>query len=250
MDPLMVLLILLAGTAGGFLNTLAGGGSIITLPLLIFLGLPAPVANGTNRIALMWQNMVAISNFRHKGFFPWKLGIIWGIPALLGAIVGSQLAITIPEETFNRILAVVMFLVLGLIIWKPKTAPHLKIEKIASNNKVLGALIFFFIGIYGGFIQIGVGIFIIALLTFLTGSSLVQINSLKVIIIAIYMVASLLVFIINGQIDWALGLTLAVGNGLGAWLGSTLAIRRGDRWVKIVLAIAVVLLAGRLLGFY
>lgn len=250
MDPLMVILILLAGTTGGFLNTLAGGGSIITLPLLIFLGLPAPVANGTNRIALMWQNMVAISNFRHKGLFPWKLGVIWGIPALLGAIVGSQLAITIPEELFNRILAVVMFLVLGLIICKPKTSPQIKAEKIASNNKVLGAIIFFFIGAYGGFIQIGVGIFIIAILTILTGSSLVQINSLKVIIIAIYMVASLLVFIINGQIDWALGLTLAIGNGLGAWLGSTLAIRRGDRWVKVVLAVAVVLLAGRLLGFY
>ncbi len=250
MEPLMVLLILLAGTAGGFLNTLAGGGSIITLPLLIFLGLPAPVANGTNRIALMWQNMVAISNFRHKGFFPWKLGLIWGIPALFGAIAGSHLAISIPEETFNRILAIVMFLVLGLIIWKPKTSPHLAAEKIASNNKLLGIIIFFFVGAYGGFIQIGVGFFIIAILAFLTGSSLVQINSLKVIIIAIYMLSSLLVFIINGQVDWVLGLTLAVGNGLGAWLGSQIAIKRGDRWIKVVLVIGVLLLAGRLLGFY
>ncbi len=250
MDPLMIILILLAGTAGGFLNTLAGGGSIITLPLLIFLGLPAAMANGTNRIALMLQNIVAITNFRHKGYFPWKLGLIWGIPALLGAIAGAQLAVTIPEETFNRILAVVMFGVLGLIIWKPKTSSHLQAREIASNNKLVGIGVFFLIGAYGGFIQIGVGIFIIAILAFLTGSSLVQINSLKVIIIAIYMLASLLVFIINGQVDWALGLTLAVGNSLGAWLGSTLAIRRGDRWVKIVLAIAVFLLAGRLLGFY
>ena len=250
MEPLQLILILLAGTAGGFLNTLAGGGSIITLPLLILLGLPAPVANGTNRIALMWQNLVAIGNFSHKGFFPWKLGIIWGIPALIGAILGAQLAINIPEETFNQILAIIMFVVLALIIWKPRVAPQITAEKISTSHHLLGVFIFFFIGAYGGFMQIGVGIFIIAILTILTGSSLVQINSLKVIIIAIYMLASLLVFIINGQINWPLGLTLAIGNGCGAWLGSTLAIRRGDRWVKVVLTVAVILLAGRLLGFY
>jgi len=86
MDILHIALIIAVGIAAGFLNTVAGEGSLITMPVLIFLGLPSAVANGTNRIALMAQNIVAVTNFRKKGFFDWKLSIMLAIPAAIPAL--------------------------------------------------------------------------------------------------------------------------------------------------------------------
>ncbi len=250
MSILNIVLILLAGTAAGFINTLAGGGSLITLPALITLGLPSAVANGTNRIALMIQNIVAISNFKSKGYFHFKLSFMLGIPAVLGSIIGARLAISLADAVFNHILAIVMVIMLILILCNP-TKKYKKIkEKLTKKNKVISIIAFFFVGIYGGFIQAGVGIIIITTLTLITGFSLVKINSIKVFVVAIYMVSSLLIFIFSGNINWILGLILAVGNGFGAWLGSTLAVKRGEKIVKVVLTVAVLMMAANLLGLY
>lgn len=250
MSILNVVLILVAGIAAGFLNTVAGGGSLITMPTLIFLGLPSAVANGTNRIALMVQNIVAVTNFRRKGFFNLKLSVMLGIPAVFGSIVGSRLAISLPDELFNRILAVVMIIVLGLIIWNPKKKESGNAETLLPKNRLTAMIAFFFVGIYGGFIQAGTGFIVITTLTLLTGFSLVRINSLKVFVIAMYMFSSLMVFIISGNVDWILGLTLAVGNATGAWLGSNFAVSKGDKWIRVILVVTVVAMAAKLFGIF
>lgn len=120
MGILHVGLILVTGVAAGFMNTLGGGGSLLTLPMLIFLGSPAAVANGTNRIALIVQNVVAVSNFRRKGFFYPKLGIALAIPAVLGSFLGARFAISITEELFQKVLAVIMIVILVLILARPE----------------------------------------------------------------------------------------------------------------------------------
>lgn len=245
-----IALILVTGIAAGFLNTLAGGGSLLTMPMLIFLGLPSAMANGTNRIALMAQNIVAITNFRRKGFFDWKLSLMLGIPAVLGSIVGANLAISLSDQLFNKILAVVMLLVLGLILWQPHKKLTAVEEDLTKQRKIMAVITFFFVGVYGGFIQAGVGFIIIASLTMITGMSLVRINSIKVFVVAIYMFSSLAIFIINDQVNWMLGLTLAVGNGLGGWLGSNFAVSKGDKWIRVFLVIAVVAMAAKLLGMF
>ncbi|AZR73987.1 integrase [Anoxybacter fermentans] len=250
MSLFKVILILLAGTAAGFLNTVAGGGSLITMPTLIFLGLPSAIANGTNRIALMIQNIVAITNFRRKGFFDLKLSLMLSIPAILGAVIGSKIAVDLPDEIFNKILAIVMIGVLALILLKPQKKLTSNMENLSTKRQIAAMIAFFFVGIYGGFIQAGVGFIIIATLSVITGLSLVKINSLKVFIVALYMVSSLAVFIINGKVNWILGLTLAVGNGLGAWLGSNFAVAKGDKWIRIILVIAVLGMAAKLLGVF
>src|SRR6056297_1774079 len=106
MSLFQIILILVTGIAAGFLNTLGGGGSLLTMPMLIFLGLPAAVANGTNRIAIFVQNIVGVTNFRHKGFFYPKLGFILGVPAILGSIFGARFAVSISGELFEKILAI------------------------------------------------------------------------------------------------------------------------------------------------
>ncbi|MBZ4687220.1 MAG: uncharacterized protein PWQ96_837 [Clostridia bacterium] len=246
-----VLLILATGMLAGFFNTMAGGGSLLTMPVLIFLGLPSAVANGTNRIALLIQNIVAVANFRNKGYFDLKLGLMLGIPALLGSIVGANIAVSLNDELFNKILAIVMLVVLFLILKKP----HRKLtsseeENVTRKQKIASVITFFFIGIYGGFIQAGVGFIIIAALTVLTGMSLVKINSVKVFVILIYMISSLGIFVFNGKVNWILGFTLAIGNSLGAWIGSNFAVKKGDKFIKGILFVAVIAMAAKLLGFF
>ncbi|MFZ5946285.1 MAG: sulfite exporter TauE/SafE family protein [Bacillota bacterium] len=243
-----VVLILLTGTAAGFLNVVGGGGSLLSMPMLIFLGLPSALANGTNRIALMVQNIVAVINFRSKGYFDLKLSLLLGIPALLGSIAGSGLAISLPDEIFNKILGLIMFVVLFLIIKQPEKKLVSQDEQEFNPKKRIPAMIaFFFIGMYGGFMQAGVGFVIIAALTLITGMSLVKINSVKVFVVGLYMLSSLIVFIASGNVNWVLGLTLAVGNSIGAWLGSSFAVSKGDKWIRYILVVTVTIMALKLL---
>lgn len=242
-----ILLILAAGVSAGFINTMAGGGSLITLPLLIFLGLPAAVANGTNRIALLVENITAVLNFKDKGYFNFNYGLILALPAVIGSLIGAQIAVTISDQYFNQILAVIMFLMLALILWNPTERFDIKLKEITKRRKIISAVVFFFVGIYGGFMQAGVGIIIIAALSLLTGFSLVRINSLKVFVVAIYILASFSIFVFNSKVNWGLGLILAVGNGFGSWLASSLAVKKGEKFVKIILTLAVLLMAFHLL---
>ncbi len=252
MNATETILILLAGIASGFVNIVGGGGSLISLPALIFLGLPPAVANGTNRVALMVQSLVAIGYFKQKGFFYPKLSFVLGIPAVLGSILGARFAISLSDEVFNKVLVAVMLTVLVLILWRPEKyfLNSDAGEKLTGPRLTAAALIFFGVGFYGGFIQAGVGFIIIAALAMLTGMSLVKINSIKVSVSVIYILASLMVFVINGKVDWVLGVALAAGNGIGAYLGSAFTVAKGDKWIRIFLVVSVLLMSGKLLGLY
>ncbi len=252
MEILNVGLILVTGVVAGFMNTLGGGGSLLTLPMLIFLGSPAAVANGTNRIALIVQNVVGVSNFRKKGFFFPKLGITLAAPAVVGSFLGARLAISIPEELFQKILAVIMIVVLVLILTRPekKFLKEIEGENLSTARLIVSIFVFFGVGLYGGFINAGVGFVIIVALTLITGMSLVKINSLKLFIILIYISSSFIVFIIHGKVDWILGFTLAIGNALGAYLGSNFAVSKGDKWIRVFIVIAILSMSAKLLGLF
>jgi len=240
---LLIVIILDAGISAGFINTMAGGGSLITLPLLIFFGLPAAVANGTNRVALMVENLSAVINFRNKGYFDYKFGLLLAGPAVIGSLIGAQIAISISDHLFNQILAVIMFIMLILILWNPAKNIKISEKNYGQKRKLISSFVFFLIGIYGGFMQAGVGIIIIASFSILTGFSLVKINSLKVFIVAIYIFSSLSIFIFNGKVDWKIAILLALGNGTGSWLASSLAVEKGEKLVKVVLVIVVITMA-------
>jgi uncharacterized membrane protein YfcA len=248
MDTLHIGIIIAVGIVSGFVNTVAGGGSLITMPVLIFLGLPSVIANGTNRVALMAQSIVAVTNFRKKGFFDWKLGVTLAIPATIGAIMGSNIAISLSDDIFNKVLAVVMVIVLIITIWNPQKKIKENKETLVLKDKIIGIIVFFGVGIYGGFIQAGVGFIIMASLTLITGSSLVKVNSIKVFVVAVYMIFSLVVFILNGKVNWAYGISLVVGSSIGAYLGSNFSVKKGDKWIKVLLVVAIIVMSLKLLG--
>ena len=234
-----VALLFAVGTIAGVLNVLAGGGSLLTLPVLIFLGLPSAMANGTNRIAILVQNIVAVQGFRHRRMMPWKIALICTGPALIGSVLGAKLAIDVSDEMFRRILAGVMIGVCVLMLVDP--AKRLKFDPTTlTRGRIVGlALTFLGVGVYGGFIQAGVGFLIITGLL-VHGLDMVRINAVKVFVVMVYTAAALVVFVRAGQVDWMLGLALAAGNALGGWLGSQLAVSKGHDWLRrLVLLVAV-----------
>jgi uncharacterized membrane protein YfcA len=246
MDFLEVLLILGVGLVAGAVNTIAGGGSLLSLPILIFLGLPPSVANATNRVAIFSQNIFAVAGFKSKGIAEFKYSFLLGITALFGAVIGAKFAVDIKGEVFNKILAIIMVLVVILTISGKGKPSGEHIEKLTKSSKVIGAIAFFFVGIYGGFIQAGVGFIIIGALTAIHGFSLVKTNSIKVFVVLIYTIAALAVFIYEGQVNWLYGIVLAVGNSTGAWFASRWSVDKGDKVVKVFLTITVIALAIKL----
>nr|WP_320049337.1 sulfite exporter TauE/SafE family protein [uncultured Desulfuromonas sp.] len=233
------------GVVSGFLNILAGGGSLLTLPLLIFLGLPPTMANGTNRVAIVVQNVFALRSFHQSGVLSWRLALLCSLPAIGGALIGAQLAVVINEALFKQVLAGVMVMVLLLTTFDPAQRYQGCFAKHPHWRQALLLIGFFGVGFYGGFIQAGVG-FLILSVALMVGLDLVQGNVLKVVVVLILNLPALAIFALNGQVDWLLGSVLAVGNACGGAMAARLAVLKGHHWLKRVVTLVVLLCAVRL----
>ncbi len=242
--------VIAAGFAAGFINTLAGSGSLITLPVLIFLGLPPTVANGTNRVAILIQNIVTTDSFRRQKVLDWRGGIQLAIPAIAGSLIGAQIAVNLDETMMRRAIGLLMVVMLVVILVNPKRWLHGKSDTLGGRMTWQQAIIFFGIGIYGGFIQAGVGIFLLAGLVLGAGYNLVRANAVKVMIVLAFTVFALAVFVLNGQVNWGVGLLLAVGNASGGWVASKMAVERGAGFVRWLLIAVIVVSAAKLLGVF
>lgn len=243
-----IVLIILVGFVAGYINTLAGSGSLITLPLLIFLGFPANVANGTNRIAIILQNIVGVGSFYQQKQLNFKKDSIIAIPAALGAILGASIAVDIEHELMEKFIGIIIVLMLFVLLFRPKR--FLKREQyVKSRTPWYTYVIFFIIGLYGGFIQAGVGIFILMGLSLSAGYNLVRANAVKLLIALIYTPFALYVFFINDQVNVIAGLILAVGNMGGAYLASRMAVKHGSGFVRYVLIFIMIASAVKLLFF-
>ena len=236
---LHTVLLFSTGIFAGFLNTVAAGGSLLALPMLIFLTSDPILSNGTNRVAIFFQNISAIIGFRRKGISNFRYGLALAVPAVIGAGLGAKIAIGTDAALFQFILAAVMLVMLTLTLLNPTARLKNRIENSSTGSKIIAMAVFFVIGIYGGFIQAGVGLLIITALRLLTGTDLVRANAIKVLVIFFYTVLALGIFIMEKQVDWALGVTLAIGNATGAWIGSHWAVEKGDKWIKVVLVVSI-----------
>lgn len=241
-------LVILAGVGGvsGFLNILAGGGSLLTLPLLIFIGLPAVEANGTNRVAIVVQNLCALRSYKNSGVLSWKIALMCALPAIVGAVIGASLAVTIDEKLFRQVLAVVMLLMLVVTTIDPVKRCRNAMQGGEWTLRWPMLVVFFIIGIYGGFIQAGVG-FLILMVTMMAGMDLVKGNVLKVVVILIFNIPAVMIFAWHGQVDWLLGSVLASGNAVGAMVAARLAVAKGHDWIRRVVTLVIVACAVRLL---
>ncbi|AKI98007.1 sulfite exporter TauE/SafE family protein [Kosmotoga pacifica] len=236
MNPILLVSVYFGGVLAGIVNTLAGGGSMITLPLLMLLGLPADIANATNRVAIFLQNAVAVRSFEKKGVRTFKIAIPLGLFAAAGAIVGSFIAVDLDKEVLGRVISVVLLIMMYFVVKKPKIGKN----KAIVNSFYMKGIAFFLLGIYGGFIQAGIGFLLIAAITFFLGTDLLKTNAIKVGIVLIYTTTSLIVFLSKGMVNIPVGLLLALGNMTGAYIAVRLALKKGLKFIKLVLIVVVV----------
>ena len=238
-----------AGFLAGFINTIAGGGTLLTLPALIFMGLPPAVANGTNRVAILIQTAIGVKGFKSKNVDPFPFSIYLGVTALLGSFIGAAIAVHIDGKSFNKILAVVMLMVIVLMILKPKVAITDMVERTTGKHLHVSMVIFFFLGIYGGFINAGIGFMMLLVLPYVNRLSLVKSNATKVAVVCMYTVGAIAMFAYNDKISWGVGLILAIGNASGAWLGSRWSVDRGDKTIRLIVVGMIAVMAVKLWFF-
>ena len=250
MSWLDAVILIVSGIFVGFINTLAGGGTIISLMLFMYMGLPINVANGTNRIAVIFQNMTSTYNFHQKKLLPVKKAFTLAIPALLGSVLGAQLAIDINPNIFKKGIGVAMLVMAFFMLMKPTTM--LQGNKALQEKKIswLTMFYFFFVGLYGGLFQVGVGYLLVMGVVVGLGYNLIQANAFKVFIVLMYTVFALFVFVFNGAVVWRIGLVHSIGNIIGAYIASHLAIEKGVGFVRWFMIVIIVLLSGQMLGLY
>lgn len=239
LEPLGLVLLVAAGLLAGVINTVSGGGSFLTLPLLIFLGLPAIEANGTNRVGVLMQSLAAVAGFQHAASIHWRWTLQVTAPALAGAALGAVGAFYVSDEAFERVLATFMVLITLVSIRGTRARPRRE-ARSARSPMVLGA--FFLVGLYVGFIQAGVGFLILALTSW-AGHDLVRGNAVKVVSVGLLSVLTVALFVARDTVNWPMGLALGTGNMVGALLGVRLAVLKGHGWLKGVVTATVLLFA-------
>ncbi len=236
-----IIVVVLAGVLVGFINTLSGGGSVISLSLLFILGLPADVANGTNRISIFFQTLSSVGSFtRQKMFTDWK-PVKLAIPATLGSVAGAILAVDVDTRVIEFAMAGAMVMMTFFLFYQPG-------RWLKQNPSLLGRplqgwqyAIFFAVGFYGGFIQVGVGYLLLMALIPGIGYDLVKANAVKNLVVFFYAIFALLVFIIDGKVDYMYGLVLSAGSIIGALVASWLSVRKGAGFIRAVILFSVLL---------
>ena len=244
MSAVNVLLVFFGGMFAGGINSMAGGGSLLTVPLLSVVGLDGLVANGTNRVAVLVQNASSAYSYAKRGIDVWKKSLPVVIPAVFGGLVGATIISNLDDEAFKRLFGVLMIPLLAMAIWKPKA-------KTASQPwpAWLTTIVFFLIGLYAGAIQAGVGIILMLILA-RAGYDLVEANALKTLVILGVTLTAVPVFIAKGQVDWLPAIVLAAGMAIGGYVGAKFAVEGGERVIRPVLVVSVLALAGRMVGLY
>jgi uncharacterized membrane protein YfcA len=195
-------------------------------------------------VAILFQTAGAAWSFHNYKLMNWRWAFIAAFPAVIGAGLGTAAAVVVGDEAFRKILA---FLMVAVTLWTllspvSSRAGSSDREPVLARFSVIAG--FFAVGIYGGFVQAGVGFFTLAVTT-LAGLNLVQGNTIKVFCVFAFTVISLSIFAWQGMVHWPLGLTLAVGNTLGGLLGARLAVLKGHTWIRGVVTVTVIVFAIR-----
>ena len=246
-ESVMWAILFAVGVASGWINVLAGGGSILSVPAMVFLGLPGPVANGTNRIGIIAQNVFAVWGFFRQGFSDFRLSASLAACAAAGAFFGANVGARLDGVWFERTLAVVMIAILIIML---TGAGQKKVNhRGEARNLVAGHVLMVGAGFWGGFIQIGVGFILMPILNRVMGLDLVRTNMHKVFIALVFSVVALAVFAAQVRIEWGLGLALAAGFALGGWLGARSTVAKGEALIKRVLYLALAAIIVKLLFF-
>lgn len=246
MEFLEYLLLISVGFLAGFINTVAGGGTLLSMPILIFMGLPPTVANGTNRVAIILQTFMGVWGFKSKGIKTYPFSIYMGIMAFFGALIGAKIAVLMPEEMFKKVLSAIMIFVIVAMSITSKQKFNFTEQRTQGFYFYVSLIVYFLFGIYGGFINAGMGFIMLLTIPFLNRFSITETNATKVMVVCIYSLAAILTFALNDKIDWKMGFILAIGNMSGAWVASRWSVGKSEKYIRGFIFVMVITMAIKL----
>lgn len=239
----VVILLVCSGVFVGFVNTFAGAAAAVSISVYTALGLPIGVANGTNRLPVLFQVLVASLNFRRQRLLDYSVGLRLGVPTVLGSIVGAEFAAVINPSLFVMLLSTMLILLLALLIFSPKRI-FKGSDKPKRGIKWSDYLWFLLVGLYGGAFHIGMGYIILGVTIMAMGYDVIAANALKSFIVLLYIPFPLAIFMLHGQVDFGYGMVHAAGNVVGAYFASRYAARINTqviRWTLVVVMAFTVL---------
>ena len=243
-----IITLICSGIIVGFINTLAGGGTVVSLSVFMFLGLPPMLANGTNRIAIVFQNITAVTYFQKNKLIDWHKILRLAAPIVLGSLTGAAIAGFLSNQWFLYIFAGVVILFGISMIINPNRYINERTDLVNRKISPLQYLLYFLLGIYGGFVHVGIGYLLMAVLVLSNGYDLLKANVLKNVLVLIYVPFSLIVYVCQGNVYWKYGLIHAIGNIIGAWLAARLAIKKGAGFIRYILLVLIVIVILQLVG--
>lgn len=248
-ETLQILLLIFTGLAAGFINVMVAGGSSLSLPALIFLGLTPTEANGTNRVAILIQNIAAVTSFKKEKYEQFNISLKLALFTVPGGLLGALLAIEIGDDLFQKILGVVLILVaISMLI--PTSKKSKVVEGSSNTISIKGYLAMIVAGFYGGFIQVGVGFILMAGIRWGLQTNLIRVNMHKVFIVLVYTIPAFLVFAISDNINYVYGIILAFGNAIGGWWAAKVQVKKGENVIKIFIIIVIVLMSLKLFDLF
>ena len=228
---------------------MAAGGSMISVPVMVFMGIPGPVANGTNRIAILAQNITAVFTFFRKGYSDFKLSLSLAFCALPGAVLGAFIGTRLEGVWFNRTLAIIMLAIMLVMATDKKEKEKSVAIPVTRKRMIVGHMLMVIAGFFGGFIQIGVGFILLPILNKVLGQDLVRANMHKVFIIGTYTIAALIIFVTQVELLWLMGICLALGNSIGGWMGAHMSVAKGEVLIRYILNTVLIVFIIKLLFF-
>ncbi len=239
---LYIFIILIAFFAG-FMGSVAGGGGLISIPMLIFIGLDPQVAIGTNKVLAIGASSSAFYNYNKKNLVNWKLAVPFGTIAFIGGIIGAQLMVVTPSKYMRPIVALILILVLMNMV-----KDFGLIKKTTSKNKQkLGYIVFFLCTIFAGFFGGGSGLLILTSLVYFFGLPIITANATDSVPWVILSFSSLAIFALNGLVHWGYGLSMIIGSLVGGYVGANTAVKKGNKWVKNFFSVVILIFVFKLL---
>ena len=243
MEWYMWIIVVIGTVIAGAINTLAGNGSAITLTILTeMLGLPGNTANGTNRVGILMQTAAGGVAFYRNGRLDLRRSEWYLIFSCIGAVAGTIVAVRISNEQFRDVFRYLMIFMLFIILVKPERWLRETDTSRRPNWWIAGPL-FLLLGFYGGFIQMGMGLFFLAAMVLGARFSIIDANALKSVVVGVIQVVAIAIFWYKGLIDWRIGAVMAIGQALGGYLTAHYASRlpKANVWAHRLLVVVVIL---------
>jgi len=242
-----VVLAFFLGLCASFYGSIAGGSSFLSLPGLIFLGLPPEIAIATNKLADLGRFTLASIKFIRAKKIVWKYIFTLAPLALLAGYLGARLLLEIDRNVVQQSLGIIMLCLIPLGFTKREFGTIA--QEVSKGRTVIGHIVYLGVSIYGGSLQIGSGPLLLYVIIYFFGLTILQANATSSFCWLFITLSALATFIAEGAIDWPIGMAMLVGSSIGGYAGTHIAVLKGDLWTKRFFAVVVTIMAIRLLFF-